>query len=62
MAFAPAVLALLGRRAWWLPRILNRVLPNVDIEGEALSRRVPAPAASGSGADAAVRRLPVGRD
>lgn len=44
MAIAPAVMALLGHRAWWLPRILNRMLPNVDIEGEALRRRVPAPA------------------
>ncbi|MDH6521340.1 RND superfamily putative drug exporter [Streptomyces sp. SAI-135] len=59
MAIVPAVLALLGHRAWWLPRILNRVLPNVDIEGEALSRRVPAPAGA---SDPAVRRLPVGRD
>ncbi|MFG2004848.1 MMPL family transporter [Spirillospora sp. NPDC048911] len=46
MAIAPAVLALLGHRAWWLPRILNRVLPNVDIEGEALSRHVPEPPAA----------------
>ncbi|MBP8537943.1 MMPL family transporter [Streptomyces sp. MK37H] len=59
MAIAPAVLALLGHRAWWLPRILNRVLPNVDIEGEALSRQVPA---SATVPDAAVPRLPVGRD
>ncbi|CAM5713733.1 MMPL family transporter [Streptomyces canus] len=59
MAIAPAVLTLLGHRAWWLPRILNRVLPNVDIEGEALSRHVPDSAAE---SDAAVRRLPVGRD
>ncbi|MFF1299127.1 MULTISPECIES: MMPL family transporter [unclassified Streptomyces] len=58
MAIVPAVLALLGHRAWWLPRILNRVLPNVDIEGEKLSRHVPDPATD---ADAAVRRLPVGR-
>ncbi|MFD0317080.1 MMPL family transporter [Streptomyces flavalbus] len=58
MAIAPAVLALLGRRAWWLPRILNRVLPNVDIEGEALSGRVPGPATE---RDAAVPRLPLGR-
>ncbi|MFD5629038.1 MMPL family transporter [Streptomyces sp. NPDC127072] len=58
MAIAPAVLALLGHRAWWLPRILNRVLPNVDIEGEALSRRAPA---SAPRPDAAVPRLPVGR-
>ncbi|MFH8370620.1 MMPL family transporter [Streptomyces sp. NPDC018031] len=58
MAIAPAVLALLGHRAWWLPRILSRVLPNVDIEGEKLNRQVPASAA---GSDAAVPRLPVGR-
>ncbi|WP_329224571.1 MMPL family transporter [Streptomyces canus] len=59
MAIAPAVLALLGHRAWWLPRILNRMLPNVDIEGEALSGHVPAATAE---SDAPVRRLPVGRD
>jgi putative drug exporter of the RND superfamily len=59
MAIAPAVLALLGHRAWWLPRIVDRVLPNVDIKGEAPSRRVPDPATE---PDAAVRRLPVGRD
>ncbi|MFG2502193.1 MMPL family transporter [Streptomyces sp. NPDC048441] len=58
MAIAPAVLALLGHRAWWLPRTLNRVLPNVDIEGEALSRHVPA---SATGSDAVVPRIPVGR-
>ncbi|MFE0175729.1 MMPL family transporter [Streptomyces sp. NPDC059002] len=63
MAIVPAVLALLGHRAWWLPRILSRVLPNVDIEGERLSGRVPAPA-TGPGTtlpDAAARPLPVGR-
>lgn len=36
MAIVPAVLALLGRRAWWLPRRLERSLPNVDVEGEQL--------------------------
>ncbi|MER7790449.1 MMPL family transporter [Streptomyces sp. NPDC097640] len=44
MALVPAVLALLGDRAWWLPRWLDRVLPNIDVEGEALSRRSPAAA------------------
>ncbi|MFD9324880.1 MMPL family transporter [Streptomyces sp. NPDC060065] len=58
MAIAPAVLALLGHRAWWLPRILNRVLPNVDIEGEALGRHVPSSAGE---LDVAVPQLPVGR-
>ncbi|MFI9806329.1 MMPL family transporter [Streptomyces sp. NPDC052301] len=36
MAVVPAVLALLGRRAWWLPKWLDRALPNVDVEGEGL--------------------------
>ncbi|MEV1081812.1 MMPL family transporter [Streptomyces sp. NPDC050211] len=58
MAIVPAVLALLGHRAWWLPRILNRVLPNVDIEGEKLSRRVPD---SATEPDTAVTPLAVGR-
>ncbi|MEU4979779.1 MMPL family transporter [Streptomyces sp. NPDC021969] len=44
MAFVPAVLVLLGERAWWLPRRLDRLLPRVDVEGEALARRAPAPA------------------
>ncbi|UGQ12827.1 MMPL family transporter [Yinghuangia sp. ASG 101] len=43
MALVPAVFALLGKAAWWLPRWLDRLLPHVDVEGEALSRRVPAP-------------------
>ncbi|MFF7378904.1 MMPL family transporter [Streptomyces massasporeus] len=36
MAIVPAVLALLGRKAWWLPKWLDRALPNVDVEGEGL--------------------------
>ncbi|MFJ3895907.1 MMPL family transporter [Streptomyces sp. NPDC090083] len=43
MAIVPAVLSLLGDRAWYLPRPLDRILPRVDVEGEALTRRVPAP-------------------
>ncbi|MFG2592297.1 MMPL family transporter [Streptomyces sp. NPDC048438] len=38
MTIVPAVLALLGDRAWKLPRWLEKVLPNVDVEGEALNR------------------------
>ncbi|MEU7512909.1 MMPL family transporter [Streptomyces sp. NPDC042898] len=37
MAIVPAVLALLGHKAWWLPKWLDRVLPNVDVEGESLA-------------------------
>ncbi|MFJ4693979.1 MMPL family transporter [Streptomyces sp. NPDC088766] len=36
MAIVPAVLALLGEKAWWLPRWLDRALPDVDVEGEGL--------------------------
>ncbi|UGQ13724.1 MMPL family transporter [Yinghuangia sp. ASG 101] len=46
MAIVPAVLALLGDRAWRLPAWLDRVLPRVDVEGEALARhggRAPEP-------------------
>ncbi|MFH9084361.1 MMPL family transporter [Streptomyces sp. NPDC017673] len=39
MAIVPAVLALLGKRAWWLPKWLDRALPNVDVEGEGLRAR-----------------------
>lgn len=38
MAIVPAVLALLGKRAWWLPKWLDRALPNVDVEGEGLKK------------------------
>ncbi|TDD70977.1 MMPL family transporter [Jiangella aurantiaca] len=37
MTIVPAVLALVGDRAWWLPRWLDRLLPNVDIEGTRLT-------------------------
>ncbi|WP_063769902.1 MMPL family transporter, partial [Streptomyces scabiei] len=45
MAIVPAVLALLGRSAWWLPRWLNAVLPDMDVEGARLGtgRRTPIP-------------------
>ncbi|MFD7661700.1 MMPL family transporter [Streptomyces sp. NPDC059788] len=45
MALVPAVLALLGRAAWWLPKWLQRALPNVDVEGEQLQKHLaPEPA------------------
>ncbi|MFJ9927341.1 putative drug exporter of the RND superfamily [Streptomyces misionensis] len=42
MAIVPAVLALLGRHAWWLPKWLDRMLPNVDVEGEGLRTQAAA--------------------
>lgn len=37
MTLVPALMSLLGDRAWWLPRWLDRSLPNVDVEGERLT-------------------------
>ncbi|MFC8826224.1 MMPL family transporter [Streptomyces sp. NPDC057137] len=38
MTIVPAVMTLLGDRAWSLPAWLDRILPNVDVEGEKLRR------------------------
>ena len=40
MTLVPAVLALLGDKAWWMPRWLDRLLPKLDVEGEAVEREV----------------------
>jgi RND superfamily putative drug exporter len=38
MTLVPAVMTLFGRAAWWLPRWLGRIVPQVDIEGASLHR------------------------
>jgi RND superfamily putative drug exporter len=38
MTLVPALVALTRHGAWWLPRWLDRVLPNLDIEGAQLTR------------------------
>ena len=45
----PALMHLLGASAWWLPSWLDRILPDVDVEGSQLEREHPT---SGSGASA----------
>jgi RND superfamily putative drug exporter len=35
MLLVPSTMELLGDRNWWLPRWLDRILPNVDVEGHA---------------------------
>lgn len=39
MLLIPALMHLLGRSAWWLPRWLDRIIPDVDVEGASLERR-----------------------
>ncbi|WP_345800178.1 MMPL family transporter [Microbacterium sp. AZCO] len=40
MTLVPAVMALLGDKAWWFPKWLDRALPHFDIEGEAVEREL----------------------
>ena len=40
MTLVPAVMTLLGERAWWLPRWLDRLLPTFDVEGEVLTKEM----------------------
>ncbi len=48
----PAIMVLLGRRAWWLPGWMDRFLPHVSIEGEEyFAKRDAARAAAGEAAD-----------
>lgn len=42
MTIVPAVMYLLGEKAWWLPRWLSRILPDVDVEGAKLQRTTAA--------------------
>lgn len=42
MVVVPAAMYLLGRSAWWLPRWLDRILPDVDVEGAKLDQPAPA--------------------
>lgn len=41
MLLMPALMHLLGHSAWWLPKWLDRIIPNVDMEGAALERDHP---------------------
>jgi RND superfamily putative drug exporter len=55
MVLVPATMELLGDRNWWLPRWLDRLLPRVDVDGEAAT---PVPAA-GTGVNGTRDAMPV---
>jgi putative drug exporter of the RND superfamily len=38
LILVPAVMSLLGDKAWWIPKWLDRVMPDVDVEGAKLER------------------------
>ncbi len=41
MLLIPALMHLAGDKAWWLPKWLDKILPDVDVEGSSLERRHP---------------------
>jgi RND superfamily putative drug exporter len=60
MTLVPAVIAVLGERAWWLPKWLDRLLPNLDVEGDKLmaelkSRETRTPDSESPSVDQAAR-------
>lgn len=40
MTLGPAVMKMMGERAWWLPPWLDRRMPVLDVEGEALAHQI----------------------
>jgi RND superfamily putative drug exporter len=38
LLFVPATMRLLGKAAWWMPKWLDRILPDLDVEGAKLER------------------------
>lgn len=39
LLLVPSIMAILGKAAWWMPKWLDRILPDVDVEGSALERQ-----------------------
>ena len=39
LILVPAIMSILGKSAWWLPKWLDKILPNVDVEGSSLERK-----------------------
>jgi len=41
LVIAPAVVTLLGDKAWWLPKWLDRILPDIALEGHLVENKDP---------------------
>ncbi|MGP9662689.1 MMPL family transporter [Arthrobacter sp. AOP36-C1-22] len=48
MTITPAIMHLLGRRAWYIPKWLDKVLPDVDVEGAKIAALATPGTAGGS--------------
>jgi putative drug exporter of the RND superfamily len=51
MTLIPAAMHLLGKSAWWMPNWLDKILPDVDVEGAKLVPGGPAAAAADGATD-----------
>jgi RND superfamily putative drug exporter len=49
MMIVPAIMALLGDRAWWLPKWLDRLIPDLDVEGQHLIEQLDADTVNAAG-------------
>ena len=49
MLLVPATMELLGDRNWWIPRWLDRILPNIEVEGQHHTAPVPTSELEGEG-------------
>ena len=49
MVLVPATMELLGDRNWWIPKWLDRILPNIEVEGEHHIAPVPTSELEGEG-------------
>ncbi|MBT2520505.1 MMPL family transporter [Arthrobacter sp. ISL-28] len=55
MTIIPAAMYLLGDKAWWMPKWLDRILPDVDVEGAKLRQPSPTPVDASAPEPAGVR-------
>ncbi|MBV9592990.1 MAG: MMPL family transporter, partial [Actinobacteria bacterium] len=58
MLLVPAVMSLLDRHAWWMPKWLDRITPNLDIEGTEHLAKLAAAEAPLAGRDEESEREP----
>lgn len=62
MTLIPAILALLGERAWWIPKRLDRALPHFDVEGEGIHKELALRDFGGPGVAIAAQDVRVATD
>jgi len=43
MIIVPAVMILMSKAAWYMPKWLDNILPNIDIEGDSIMKVVESP-------------------